>query len=128
MRTAILDRVSTRTFNKQQLSKEDLIKIDSVIDKYKITKGPFDHTFDYSFKLNTNKSEDGSKVGTYGILRNVPGYIGGPCSNDFKSLVDYGYIFERMILDLTKANFDTCWVGGTFKREDFKVMFNATKS
>ena len=124
MRDAILNRVSTRTFNKQQLSGEDIHRIDAILEKYKTIKGPFDHSFKFNFRLNDSKSSEGRKVGTYGVLRHVPGFIGGICENEVKSLVDYGYIFERIILELTKEKYDTCWIGGTFKRKDFEKKLN----
>ena len=120
MRDAILKRVSTRTFNKEQLKGEDIKKINSILKDYESVKGPFDHTYKCNFRLNDSKSPESRKVGTYGVLRHVPGFIGGVCENEFESLVDYGYIFERIILSLTKESFDTCWIGGTFKRKSFE--------
>ena len=124
MRDAILNRVSTRTFNKQELSGKDIQKIEAILEEYKSVKGPFDHVFKFNFRLNDSKSPESRKVGTYGVLRHVPGFIGGICENEFKSLVDYGYIFERVILELTKEEYDTCWIGGTFKRKDFEKKLN----
>ncbi len=46
--------------------------------------------------------------------------MGGICNNDFESIVDYGFVFKRIIITLTKENYDTCWIGGTFKRKDFE--------
>lgn len=122
MRNAIINRVSTRTFKKQQISKDDYKKITKIIERHSNENGPFDHTFEYGFRFNDSKTSEGRKVGTYGVLRNVPGFISGVCKNDFESLVDYGYVFERIILDMTKENFDTCWIGGTFKRNKFKKI------
>jgi nitroreductase len=121
MRDAILKRVSTRTYNKQQLSSEDVKKINNILVKYESVNGPFDHMYKFKFRFNDSKSQDGKRIGTYGILRNVPGYISGTCKNVFENLVDYGFIFERIILELTKNNFDTCWLGGTFKRKTYEM-------
>ncbi len=117
MRDAILSRVSTRTFNKSQLSGEDVKKINNILVDYESVKGPFDHKQKFNFRFNDSKSLEGRKVGTYGVLRHVPGFIGGSCENEFENLVDYGYIFERIILSLTKEGFDTCWIGGTFHKK-----------
>ena len=120
MRDAILNRVSTRTFNKKQLSGKDIEKIKGIIEAHKLVKGPFDHSFEFSFGLNDSKSEDSKKIGTYGVLRHVPAFIGGTCNNDFKSIVDFGYVFHNIILSLTEENYDTCWIGGTFKRKHYQ--------
>ncbi len=127
MRDAILKRVSTRTYNKQQISGEDVKKINNILVKYESVKGPFDHMFKFKFRFNDLKSQDGKKIGTYGVLRHVPGFISGICDNDFENLVDYGYIFEKIILELTKENFDTCWLGGTFKRKTYEVKLNGNE-
>lgn len=124
MREAILKRVSTRTFNKQQLSGKDVKKINDILETSKSVKGPFDHTYKYKFRFNDSKSKEGKKIGTYGVLRNVPGFISGTCNNDFESLVDYGFILERVVLKLTKEKFDTCWLGGTFKRKMYEMKLD----
>jgi len=120
MRDAILKRISTRTYNKSKLTSEDVKKINSVLVKFETIKGPFDHSLKYKFRFNDSKLQEGKRIGTYGVLRNVPGFISGVCKNDFENLVDYGFIFERIIISLTKENFDTCWIGGTFKRKKYE--------
>lgn len=120
MRDAILNRVSTRTFKKELLSGKDIATIKEIIEQHKTVKGPFDHMFDFTFALNDSKSSDSKKIGTYGVLRNVPSFIGGICENEFKSIVDFGYVFELIILSLTNKGYDTCWIGGSFKRKDYQ--------
>lgn len=121
MRDVVLKRVSTRTFNKTELSNEDVKKINNILVEHESVKGPFDHKFKYKFRFNDSKSQEGKKIGTYGVLRHVPGFVSGICKNDFKNLVDYGFIFERIVLALTEQNLDTCWIGGTFKRKTYQV-------
>lgn len=120
MREAILNRVSTRTFVKEVLSKEDINKISNIVKKYNDIKGPFGNTFDFSFALNNSKQENAKKIGTYGMIKNVPAFIGGTSPNTFESIIDFGYVLEYIILELTKLGYDTCWLGGTFSRKDFK--------
>lgn len=124
MRDAILNRVSTRSYNKQQLSGEEVKRINNILHKSKSVKTPFDHQFKYKFRFNDSKSKEGKKIGTYGVLRHVPGFVSGVCENDFENLVDYGFIFERIVLSLTKENFDTCWLGGTFKRKTYEMKLD----
>lgn len=121
MRDAIIKRVSTRSYKKEQLTGEEIKKINNILVEYESLKGPFDHKFKFKFRFNDSKSQNGKKIGTYGVLRNVPGFISGVCENNFENLVDYGYVFQRIILSLTKENFDTCWIGGTFKRKAYEV-------
>lgn len=120
MRDAILKRESTRTYKKEVLAKADIDMIISLVKKYKLLKGPFDHSFDLTFSLNNSEDTESKKIGTYGLIKNVPSFIGGVCENDFQSIIDFGFVFEHLILDLTKHEFDTCWLGGTFKRHNYR--------
>ncbi len=65
MRDAILNRVSTRIFNKQELSGKDIIKIEKILEEYKTVNGLFDHAFKFNFKFNNSKSPGSKKVETY---------------------------------------------------------------
>ncbi|MBU1019832.1 MAG: hypothetical protein KJ847_01345 [Firmicutes bacterium] len=120
MRDAILKRESTRTFKNEALTKAEIDLILTLVKKHENYVGPFDHSFEFTFSLNNSSDSNGKKIGTYGFLRNVPSFIGGVCQNDFLSIVDFGFVFEHLILDLTSHDFDTCWLGGTFKRQNYR--------
>ena len=120
MRDAVLNRISTRTFKKQNLEKSDIESIVNLLQKYQMIPGPFGNHFEMTFNLNNSKKSNGKKIGTYGMLKNVPAFIGGICDNEFKSIIDFGYVFEHVILELTELEYGTCWLGGTFKRKDYR--------
>lgn len=120
MRDAINKRVSTRTFKKEPLNSRQVTEIKEVIKKYVDVTGPFKHSFNFTFNLNDSKEVNGKKVGTYGLIKNMPAYIGGVSLEGRNSLIDFGYIFEKLILDLTSLDYDTCWLGGTFKRSNYR--------
>lgn len=120
MRTAITERISTRTFEKKRLRKSDIEKIKNIIKEYQLVKGPFGNSFELTFNLNDENETNGKKVGTYGLLKNIPAYIGGICENESESIIDFGFVFELVILELTKLGYSTCWLGGTFKRKDYR--------
>jgi len=124
MRDAILNRVSTRTFIKEEFTMKNIAKIDSILKELSLKKGPFGNSFEFTFSLNTNKDGKGQKIGTYGLLKNVPAYVGGVCENTLESIVDFGYVFEHIILELTEIGYGTCWLGGTFKRKDYRRNLN----
>ena len=58
MRDAILQRVSTRTFKKDHLPIKRIAKIESILKKYTEVKGPFGHSFEFTFSLNNDKDYD----------------------------------------------------------------------
>jgi nitroreductase len=69
------------------------------------------------------KGEDGGKgikLGAYGLIQNPQAYLIGRIRNDRQALVEFGYIFHKLILFLTELNLGTCWVGGTFNRNSFE--------
>lgn len=41
--------------------------------------------------------------------------------NLIKGYVDYGYVMEKKILEMTKKDIGICWLGGTFN----KIYFNS---
>lgn len=124
MKNAMLNRISTRTYNKQQLTGKEVKKINNILVEHETKNGPFDHKFKFKFRFNDSKAKEGKKIGTYGVLRFVPGFVSGVCKNEFESIVDFGFVFQRLILALTEEKFDTCWLGGTFKRKKFETKLN----
>lgn len=114
----INNRKSIRTYQNKPITQTDLEIIKEIIFSHQSLMGPFNHTFDFQITSNQKQDKDNQKVGTYGVLKYVPNFITGKSNQDLQSLVDYGYVFEHLILSLTKKGFGTCWLGGTFKRKD----------
>lgn len=113
---AIKARRSVRTFRDEKLSLETEEFIEKYIRENTGRKGPLGHT------INMLKVEisPNVKLGTYGIIKNPKAFIAGTCENVDNGIIDFGYVFEKMILEFTKHNLGTCWLGGTFKRAVFK--------
>ncbi|MDQ0192343.1 nitroreductase family protein [Paenibacillus wynnii] len=61
----------------------------------------------------------GIKLGAYGLIQNPQAYLVGRIKNEKKALVEFGYVFHKLILFVTGLNLGTCWVGGTFNRNSF---------
>lgn len=117
---AISKRISVRTYENKKIDSQDIKKIKAILTSFQSMTGPFGHSFELNYSENNSPDTNGKKIGTYGLLKNVPAYIGGVSQNDRESIIDYGYIFEHIILSLTDENFGTCWLGGTFKRDQYK--------
>ena len=120
MRDAILSRISTRTFVEENLTKSQITEIEDTLKKYNQAKGPFGHSFELTFSLNDDVENKGKKIGTYGLIKNAPAFIGGVSENTMEAIVDFGYIFEHVILELTEKGYSTCWLGGTFRRKHYR--------
>ncbi len=119
MKSAIEKRISVRSYQKKPLSNEDFLKVKDLLNTFKNRKGPFDNTV--NFFITENKSQNGGKIGTYGFIKNPPAFIGGVVKNTLSGLVDFGFLFEEIILNLTSYELGTVWLGGTFNRNDFSV-------
>ncbi len=110
----IQERKSIRTYedtaissNHMEVLKEELTKLGS----------PFGKQVKYAL-LETDSEE--SSLGTYGVIKGTVNYIGASIMDEPYSLESLGYELEKLMLFLTSLNIGTCWLGGTFKRSDFK--------
>jgi len=122
MIVAVEQRKSVRTYQNEPLSMQDQLSIKKLLKHHEALKGPFGNSINLFYYNNDTRDEDDSKkIGTYGFIKHPPAFFGGTCENHFKALVDFGYVFEMLILRLTKKGLGTVWLGGTFKREDFKA-------
>lgn len=118
---AIYDRISVRTYEKVQLDQEARAQISEILQKNQDKVGPFGHKINYfSEYVKSDFDDESKKIGTYGFIKNAPGFVGGTILNTLEGIVDFGYLFEIVILKLTQAGFGTCWLGGTFQRQALK--------
>lgn len=62
---------------------------------------------------------NGKQFGTYGIIKNAASYIACVCENDKSSLLRAGMALERTVIHCTALGIGTCWLGGTFSRDEF---------
>lgn len=113
---AIKRRFSARTYRKEKLNPDDFLQVQKMIDEIKQMKGPFGHSIDL-FLFDQELKDEKEKIGTYGVIKNATLFIGGMTKNEKEHLIDFGYIFEYLILRLTSLNIGTVWLGGTFTRK-----------
>lgn len=113
----IKNRRSVRTFIDKPLREDSERFVEGFLDSMKLLKGPFGHTINLRL-IDINSRQ---KIGTYGIIKNPAKFVVGSVENTDKGLLDYGYLFEKMILAFNEKQLGTCWMAGTFKRDDLKV-------
>jgi nitroreductase len=109
-------RRSVRTYKKEAINENHIHLIRRYLKDHSGNRGPFGH----AINLQEIAIDNPKKFGTYGIIKNPPMYIAGTCEKTDLALVDFGYIFEKMIIDLTDEELGTCWMAGTFKRSEFE--------
>lgn len=107
-------RKSVRTYEERPLEEKDKERIHAYM---KTLSNPFGKEVRFSFL----ETKDNRKVlGTYGIIKGTVDYIGAAIKNEPLSLEALGYELEKLILLYADLGIGTCWLGGTFKREDFR--------
>lgn len=114
----IKNRKSVRTFLDTPLRSDTNDYINNYLEMLREEFGPFNH----KINLSVVDIKPGKKVGTYGIIKNPQQYIAGTVVNTNEGLLDFGYLFEKMILDFNLKHIGTCWMAGTFKRKDFEEV------
>jgi hypothetical protein len=114
-------RQSVRTYETQKLSEQDLAQIIAYITEEQNLVGPFGGNGNIDFVLvNNNVTDKGIKLGTYGFIKNPQAYLVGSAKNEKYALVEYAFIFHRVILYAVQLGLGTCWMGGTFNRNSFE--------
>lgn len=78
----------------------------------------------FQYITNDTNNETPVKLGTYGMIAGANNYIVGICHNGEQNCVEFGYMFEKIILFATDMNLQTCWLGGTFNRDEFTKKCN----
>lgn len=108
-------RNSVRTYSPDLPEGEILERVKRIVEKTR--KGPFGNFYSMTlFDINDEQSRDLGQMTSYGIIKNASLYFSGYCSGDDHSIIDFGYCFEEVILELTALELGTCWLGGTFGR------------
>jgi hypothetical protein len=77
------------------------------------------------FKMVDAEFEGKGRVpGTYGVIKGAKHFVTGAVENNASGFVDFGYMFEQVILFATGIGMGTCWMGGTLNRSLFAEKMN----
>lgn len=114
---AIVERISRRTYLGEPIDESSQIILNDLIKIYNTSSGMT------SFLLKDGSKAFDSFSKCYGLFKNVVSLIilKGPKS-DLELKEKTGYYGQRLILKATQLGLGTCWVGGTFKRDD--ILFH----
>ncbi len=116
----IKERKSTRTYDGRALEEVDLKKFNSYLDELN-SETKIKARFKIVSNLGTNKDES-KKLGTYGFIQGANSYVIGIMDKDENYAFEFGYLFEKIVLFATDLGIQTCWLGGTFSRENFQEI------
>jgi len=115
-------RTSSRTYDGNQIDGELLGKLNETIDSIN-QEASIKVQFSIAGKDDSN-SNDKKKMGTYGVISGATTFIIGILDKSETNAVEFGYLFEKIILTATDLGLQTCWLGGTFNRSDFAEKAN----
>ncbi|MBN2618563.1 MAG: hypothetical protein JXR64_09675 [Spirochaetales bacterium] len=111
----IKSRRSVRTFKPEGIDDKTLKVIQDIVSKKWV--GPFGKSYNFTLiNLNDENIKELGNLTSYGVIKGANLYLAGSSESDDRSIIDYGYCFEKIILDLNREGISTCWLGGTFGR------------
>lgn len=116
----IKNRRSVRTYRPEALS-DDVKKM--LRDYAAGITGPFAPKV--RLELVESAADDnkaGGKIGTYGVIKGAQDFIAGIVETGEMDFEQFGYVMEKLILYATSLGLGTCWLGGTFKKNEIVKM------
>jgi hypothetical protein len=112
------NRYSCRSYDPASTSGEAFARLDNFIVNLKT--GPFNAPNRYQLVLADGEDRSSLRgLGTYGAIKNAPGFIIGASRHSDMDMEDFGFQMEMIVLKATELNLGTCWLGGSFTRSSF---------
>ena len=119
-------RYSCRTYIDRPIEDADRQALAEFLGSLKT--GPFGSRVRFALVAATGEDRAALKgLGTYGFIKDAPGFLVGTVEQSPKNLEDYGYALECAVLAATDLGLQTCWLGGTFNKSTFARKVGATK-
>ena len=112
-------RKSVRAYEKRPLSQADKETISAYIAKLCAEPSPFPAQIQIQL-LEAKPGTDTEKLGTYGVIRGASTFLGVTAKNSETAPEAVGYTFEKLVLTAAAMGLGTCWIAGTFNREQFQ--------
>ena len=120
----IKKRKSVRNYEKRGLSEQQRNEIVTYMNQI---ENPFQVKVKFHF-LETELLDKGQKLGTYGVIQGAKDYLGVTVKNTDFAMEAVGYAFEMLVLYATSLGLGTCWMGGTFNRNQFKTAMEISEN
>lgn len=124
---AIEQRVSTRSFDGKPLDEATMMALEEARNEAVKISPPFGH----QVRLAVYAGEsDGSPVrlGMYGLVSGVSAFLVAAVARGPGGMEDLGYVVEKFVLDATRLNIASCWIGGVFDRSKSGAILGATST
>lgn len=119
----IKKRVSTRTYDSKNLSKNDKEKLMNEISQL---TNPFGENVRIHL-IEKDTLSNGEKLGTYGVIKGANTFLGVTIDKSEFGLIAAGYQFENLVLIATDMGLATVWLAATFSRAQFEKAMDIQK-
>lgn len=117
-------RYSCRHYQKTAISIEHTKKLGDVLEAIRV--GPLGAPLRFILAAAAEKDRKELRgLGTYGLIRNPPGFIIGAVGPGVRNMEDFGYGMETAVLYAAGLGLGTCWLGGNFTRSTFTRKIQA---
>ena len=112
-------RRSVRSYQNRPLSQADRAAVQTLLDEVCKAETPFPARLQMRL-LEAKPGTDTEKLGTYGVIRGASAFVGVAVKNEETAMEAVGYSFEKFVLAATAMGLGTCWLAGTFNRDQFE--------
>lgn len=119
-------RRSVRSYENRPLSQADKEYLLSFIEELLKEETPFPAKIHIRL-LEAKSGTDTEKLGTYGVIRGAKAFLCVTAENTETAPEAVGFTFEKLVLTVTSMGLGTCWIAGTFNREQFKGAMDIGK-
>lgn len=114
----VRSRKSIRSYENRPLTQADKDAINACIAALCEEETPFPAQMQMCL-LETKQGTKTEKLGTYGVIHGANTFIGITVKDTETAMEAVGYTFEKLVLTATAMGLGTCWLAGTFNREQF---------
>jgi len=112
----IQKRVSVRTYTAQEVDEKTRT---ALVDYASTLKAPWGNRAKFAWVPVSAPAGEPKKFGTYGMIKGARWFLAGAMKKAPGAEEDYGYLLEGVILKAAELGLGTCWLGGTFHRDDY---------
>ena len=114
----VRQRKSVRAYESRPLAQAEKEQIEACVSELLAESTPFPAQMKIRL-LEAATGTDTEKLGTYGVIRGAKSFLGVTVKNTENAMEAVGYRFEKLVLAATAMGLGTCWLAGTFNREQF---------
>ena len=114
----VRQRKSVRAYESRPLAQAEKEQIEACISELLAESAPFPAQMKICL-LEAVLGTDTEKLGTYGVIRGAKSFLCVTVKNTENAMEAVGYRFEKLVLTATAMGLGTCWLAGTFNREQF---------